>query len=89
MNSGIPSISCSCGARHPLHARYYVSVVDAGRTALVLGPYQTHQEALGRVAWAMWRVPEVFGAWTHFYAYGTVAMPATYTTSGRLTGEVV
>jgi hypothetical protein len=49
---------------------YYVSVVDAGRYALVSGPYEQHAEALEKVDPAR-RICAELNPRTVFYAFGT------------------
>ena len=54
-------------------ARFYVSVVDGSRYGLLLGPYETHDEALQNVERGKKLALESDGAsrsW--FYSYGTV-----------------
>ena len=73
--------TCTCGKTHSAGANFYVSARDAGRTALLAGPYPTHAEALARV-------PEVRtvavekDSRAHFYSFGTVAKAASYTKPG-------
>lgn len=53
--------------------RFYVSVVDGKRVGLLLGPYETHEEALANVQRGREKAFESDGkgrSW--FYAYGTV-----------------
>ncbi len=55
----------------PRPGAYYVSVIDAGRTALLSGPYPTHAAALAAVD----KVRELANIVDHrsvFYAFGTV-----------------
>jgi hypothetical protein len=85
----IPPVTCSCGERHHLGAKYYVSVMDGSRQINALGPFRTHQEAL---AWVPIVNREVIDHYNpegraHFYAYGTVAMAHDYQVPGRLNGE--
>ena len=49
---------------------YYISIKDGKRRALVVGPFKTHDEALGLVCKAMVAGREVDPA-SHFYAWGT------------------
>ena len=74
---------CPCGERHPDGARYYVSVADAGRVALLAGPFTEHAAALGYVDAARQAANDL-DQWSHFYAFGTVAMPAGCTVIGRM-----
>ena len=87
----IPPVSCPCGERHRPGARYYVSVLDGGRWLAVVGPFLTHQEALGRVNAVSVVVCNQYNpdGRADFYAYGTVAMPHDYVTPGRLNPEVL
>ena len=66
---------------------YYVSVQDAGRTGLLLGPFRLHQSALRAVDTgrkiAVALKPE---AW--FYAFGTCRMPSDYRKPGVLNGHI-
>jgi hypothetical protein len=59
---------------------FYVSVIDGPRIGgeiavkrmgLLAGPYETHQEALDRVA-TVRKIAEEVNAWAHFYAFGTI-----------------
>jgi hypothetical protein len=45
---------------------YYVSVRDAGRTGLLLGPYGSESEARGH---------EQSDPFAHFYSFGTAGAP--------------
>lgn len=66
--------TCTCGKRHPFGAKFYVTARDAGRTALVAGPYDTHAEAIAKLpeakAAAIENEPRA-----HFYSFGTAAVP--------------
>ena len=75
--------TCKCGENHIPGAKYYVSAADAGRTALLSGPYDTHAEALAKVD-SVRRRAEERDSGAVFYSFGTVAMPATYTQKGQL-----
>ena len=83
----IPPITCPCGGRHHLGARYYVSVWEnPGPVLPVVGPFLTHQEAL---AWVDPAREEVLTHWNpegraHWYAYGTVALPYGSSVVGKL-----
>jgi hypothetical protein len=55
---------------------YYVTVIDAGRTGFLLGPYDTHQQALENVERGR-TLAQRANAWSHFYAFGTVNCAAT------------
>lgn len=60
---------------------YYVTVRDAGKTGFLLGPYPTHDEALGNVEHgrelALKRDP-----FAHFYAFGTARATERQTVFG-------
>jgi hypothetical protein len=49
---------------------FYVTVINADRVGYLLGPYDTHEEALERVAEGRRRA-EAADRWAHFYAFGT------------------
>lgn len=50
---------------------YYVTVQnDVGQTAYLLGPYDTHEEALEHVEEGR-LLAESIDLWAHFYAFGT------------------
>lgn len=55
------------------NARYYVSVMDAGRYAFLLGPFDTHEEALAHVDAANRKACEVDPR-AHWYAFGTAKL---------------
>ena len=54
---------------------YFVSVRDSGRNGFLLGPYETHAEALAQVANGRERAIKA-NSWAHFYAFGTCSAPA-------------
>jgi hypothetical protein len=59
---------------------YFVSVADAGRVALLAGPYDTHAEALAKVDHAQ-TLAEERDSRAVFYGFGTVRMqPGTHST---------
>jgi hypothetical protein len=62
---------------------YYVSVRDAGRTGLLLGPFETHQEALDLVDDGRAKANDV-SPFSAFFAFGTVRMPAPFREPGVL-----
>lgn len=78
---------CSCGAEHPEGARYYVSVVDAGRVGLLAGPFDDHADALALVDSAR-ALAVSLNPWAHFYAFGTVARRDDYRKPGLLNGQL-
>lgn len=53
---------------------YYVSVQDNGRTALLCGPWPTHQQALDMVGAVTLKACELDPR-GHWYAYGTARLP--------------
>jgi len=62
---------------------YFVSVRDDGRFGLLLGPFNTHKEALDRVDAVRAKAIEL-NPWAHFYSFGTVRMKPTFKQPGRL-----
>jgi hypothetical protein len=62
---------------------YFVSVTDAGRYGLLLGPYPTHTEALERVG-AVRILAEKVDDRAWFYAYGTCRLPPGSGRAGTL-----
>ena len=83
MDPGYPITREDVPTVDPLPGNYYVSVRDAGRTGLLLGPFRAHREAIDRVSLARCLAEEVdpFAAFFHF---GTVKMAETFTRPGRL-----
>lgn len=79
---------CDC-IEHPKDSHFYVSVFDPssnaghGRRGLVAGPFDTHDTALAMVEPAR-KEAERADSFAHFYAFGTCAMPKTYTRPGVL-----
>lgn len=67
---------------------FYVSVVDGGRRGLLLGPLDTHEEALGRVGevrrWVVQRQPRA-----HFYGFGTARVLAEQLPQGSLNEQTL
>lgn len=65
---------CTCQpgahASDPPGSRYYVSVQDAGRSAFVAGPYDTHEEAESDVELVR-RLGEELDPRAFWYAWGT------------------
>lgn len=58
---------------------FYTSVIDAGRCAILTGPFDTHAAAVADVNRARF-LAERFtkdGAWCAFYAFGTCSAPAS------------
>lgn len=59
----------------PLHdVVYYVTVHDAGRTGFLLGPFDTHQQALDNVTRGR-ELARKATLWSDFYAFGTANAP--------------
>jgi hypothetical protein len=54
---------------------FFVTVRDAGRTGFLLGPYQSHGEALKNVERGR-EAAIAANAWAHFYSFGTASAPA-------------
>lgn len=78
---------CVCGIVHTTEAQYFASVVDAGRTGLLAGPFATHPEALAVVP-TVRALAERRDPWSHFYAFGTVAMPAGCEATGLFNDQL-
>lgn len=53
-----------------VHIGYYVSVINGRKRGLLLGPYDTHAEALDNVRRGE-QLANDLDAWSDFYAYGT------------------
>lgn len=66
---------------------FYVSVIDAGRTGLLAGPFTEHANALALVDRAQ-ELAIAANPWAHFYAYGTVKMPADYRKPGLFNNQL-
>ena len=62
---------------------YYVSVVDGKRRGLLLGPFDTHGEALKRVDEGRTLARRV-NRDAHWFAYGTARVVAESLPTGRL-----
>lgn len=62
---------------------YFVSLADAGRYGLLLGPYPTHAEALERVELGR-RLTEDFDSFAHFYSFGTCRLVKDSGVTGTL-----
>jgi hypothetical protein len=65
-----PAEKASMAEVHTNKRYYYVSVLDAKRKGLLLGPYDTHQEALDNVSRGR-ELAEQADAWAWGYAFGT------------------
>ncbi len=53
--------------------KYYVSVINGSARALLAGPFDNHQEAIGKVESARKAAIAVV-PWAHFYAFGTAGI---------------
>jgi len=64
--------TCDCGVAHDTAHHFYVSVLDGNRKGYLLGPYDTHQEALDNVkrGTKMAYDSDTKAPW---YAYGTAS----------------
>lgn len=58
----------------PRPGNYYVSVIDGKRSAFLLGPFPTHQQALDMVEPVRAKGNELDPR-AAFYAFGTVRLP--------------
>ena len=65
---------------------YYVSAIDAGRVAIIAGPFKTHQEAKDQVNAAR-RTADAIDPRAHFYAFGTCKMQNGHT-EGKLNTQM-
>ncbi len=84
--AAITAAHVAAQAYEDAHA-FYVSVISGPRKGLLLGPLDTHQEALDRVedvrAWVIERDDR---AW--WYAFGTAAVPVADARPGRLNAQL-
>lgn len=62
---------------------FYASVMDGVRTGLLLGPYDTHDEAMAVVDTAA-ELAETVDPRAHFYSFGTAKVTADRLPKGRL-----
>jgi hypothetical protein len=86
-NAGRCTSSTCAGGCEKEQRRFYATAKDGQRAALLLGPFQTHQEALDAVPAARRAAQEVDGrAW--FWEYGTVLMEPGPWPDGKLNGAV-
>lgn len=68
--------------------RYYVTARDAGRTAFLLGPMETLEEAKALVEETRLHAPKLDSrAW--FYLYGVTAVTANAYPEGILGGKTI
>lgn len=67
----------------PSPGNYYVSVKDAGRMGLLLGPFRRHAQAIGKVPMAKC-LAEQADPFSVFYSFGTVKMSEAYARPGVL-----
>ena len=90
-----PAPTCAC-AEHPEGANFYASVIEspdrgpASPMVLAAGPFQTHAEALAMVDKVRAVVLARYNpnGRAHWFGFGTVAMAADVTRSGKLNAEV-
>lgn len=75
-----PCLQDTCNGIHEPGQRYYVSATNNGRYVLLLGPYDTHQEALENVARGTQLAYDADPR-APWYAYGTLSTDATRTTA--------
>lgn len=77
-----------CGECDGPDRRFYVTVIDGGRTGAAAGPFETHQEALDRVDAAR-RVIQEQEPQAHWWFFGTCLMdgPGPWP-AGRLNAAV-
>lgn len=57
--------------------KFYVSVRDAGRTGILLGPYSSHSEALENVERGKTLARDA-NPWAAFYSFGTCSTDASH-----------
>ena len=67
----------------PDPGNYYVSAIDCGRYALILGPFPTHQEALDNVDRA-WAKAEELDPRAFWWSFGTLRINDSSTKPGVL-----
>jgi hypothetical protein len=53
--------------------KYYITAIDAGRTAFLAGPYSTHKDALSKVD-KVRKKTEEFHPFAVFWAFGTISL---------------
>ena len=58
--------------------QFYVTVRNGDQTGFLLGPYETHEEALANVQRGR-ELANTTDQWAHFYAYGTASLPTSMT----------
>lgn len=63
-------MKCECGHVHLKEEAFYVSVRDAYKTGLLLGPFKEHTQALSWVERVRTKAEEIT-PWAHFYHFGT------------------
>ena len=90
MNPTAPACGCGESGCQANGGGYYVSILrDGRRMGLLLGPFETHGEALGQVRAAR-VLAERVDPWAAFDAIGTVRMRDGYQAPGvlnSLTGQ--
>ena len=68
-------LDCGCEENHE-GRHFYVTVRDAGRTGFLLGPYETHIDALQHVEKGR-KLAQGANDRAWFYSYGTSSLPVT------------
>jgi hypothetical protein len=59
---------------------YYIAIHDAGRSALIAGPYPTEREAVSHMAHVQ-QLAEAADPWSWFYTYSLARSEVCYETS--------
>ena len=70
--SDFKNVSCNPTEEDQRPGNYYVSVVSGNKFGLLLGPYNSHKEALDKVETAREKAKEVNRAEAAFAGFGTV-----------------
>jgi hypothetical protein len=87
VDRGEPAEACGCPAGQHDGGEpggFYVTAKDHGRTAWLLGPYATHEEALGLVAEAKVLARAATGCRSDFWAFGTSRVAGGERPAGKL-----
>lgn len=66
---------------------YFVSMINGKRTALLVGPYATHQEALAMVDKAKEKAIQL-NLWCVFYTFGTCKIESDSLPTGKLNEQL-
>jgi hypothetical protein len=72
-------MACDCGREHEAGFKFYVSVKDGQRSGFLLGPYDTHDEALANVDRGR-KLAYDADTRAPWYAYGTAGTELEITT---------